>query len=274
MFERDAVINNGIAELNSDPPRKKVAGKAIKLGKKTKKDDPRNLKLAEYVDRNLLLPARPTRSFYGYKVDTWPMYANDRLGDCTCATLGHMEQCFSSFTVPETPSVDAVLEMYWGTGSEDDGRYSIDVLNRWRNTGFEQQIGGREKILAYAELDVLDIELVKTASWLFGGLYIGIGLPITAQQDTDEGRWVYHADAPSKERAFGSWGGHAVNVVAWSDYNLWLITWGQKIKMSWAFWKHYVDEAYAVVSPDWFNKTGLSPSGFNMQALLNDVAQI
>jgi len=226
----------------------------VHLGKKEKKYDKRTLQLTDYVTPKTLLPQRPVRAFYGYKVTDWPMYNNSKLGDCTCAAVGHMEQCWSSFTqaTPERPPDQAVLDLYWATGSQDDGRYCLDVLNYWRNNGFTQQAGGKEKIVAYAEVNPLDTEMVKTAIWLFGGLYIGIGLPITAQSQWD--RWTYISGAPADEREFGSWGGHAVNIVAFSDYNLWLITWGYKMKMSWAFWKHYVDECYAIISPDWFNK--------------------
>jgi hypothetical protein len=45
--------------------------------------------------------------------------------------------------------------------------------------------------------------------------------------------------------------------------------------MSWQFYDAYMDEAFAVLSSDWINKkVGTAPSGFNMAALQQDLAQV
>jgi hypothetical protein len=45
--------------------------------------------------------------------------------------------------------------------------------------------------------------------------------------------------------------------------------------MSWQFYDAYMDEAFAVLSADWINtKVGSAPSGFNMTALQQDLAQV
>lgn len=267
-----------LAEFASNPkavnPRI-VSATKVKLGKKPKKDDKRNLQLREYIEAEALPPI-PVRSFYGYKVenyynkigeDPWPMYGNDYYPNCTCATVGHEEELFSaSADDPEKPTKASVMEIFDATGPRNEGRYCTEILNYWRNTGFGPD---REKIFAYAEVDPLDIPMVKAAMHLFGGVYLGIALPITAQHDDE--RWVFHSGAPANEKEPGSWGGHAVNTVGFSDYDIWLITWGEKIRMSWAFWKHYVDEVYAVLSPDWFKDSGLSMPGFNKESLLSDL---
>jgi hypothetical protein len=40
------------------------------------------------------------------------------------------------------------------------------------------------------------------------------------------------------------------------------------------FLEHYVDEAWAIVSPDFLDATGQSPQGFNLAQLTADLAQI
>jgi hypothetical protein len=59
------------------------------LGRLPVRRDVRTLALARYVDR-AELPQPPVRLDMTRRVPGWPMYANDRLGDCTCAAAGHM----------------------------------------------------------------------------------------------------------------------------------------------------------------------------------------
>ena len=58
----------------------------------------------------------------------------------------------------------------------EEGAIELDVLRYWRKRG----IGGH-RIGAYAAVGTHDHELTRTAAWLFGGLYIGLALPLTAQ---------------------------------------------------------------------------------------------
>jgi len=44
--------------------------------------------------------------------------------------------------------------------------------------------------------------------------------------------------------------------------------------MSHNFWLDYIDEAYAIVSQDWVEKTGVSPGGFDLKALEDDFSQL
>ena len=68
----------------------------------------------------------------------------------------------------------------------------------------------------------------------------------------------------------GSWGGHCVCAVAFDSKTITVVTWGQLKKMTWQFWNEYCDEAYAVLSNDWFNG-GKDPSGFDVNALNADL---
>jgi hypothetical protein len=52
-----------------------------------------------------------------------------------------------------------------------------------------------------------------------------------------------------------------------------VVTWAEKILMSWKFWDAYVDEAYAVLSPDWITDE-TAPSGFDLAHLREDLAQV
>ena len=56
----------------------------VRLGKLPVRHDVRTLQLARYVD-TAVLPAPPASYDETAHVHDWPMYANDRIGDCTCA---------------------------------------------------------------------------------------------------------------------------------------------------------------------------------------------
>ena len=67
----------------------------LKLGKLPVRTDVRTLLLARYVDRSVL-PEPPPSLDLAAAVRRWPMYANDRLGDCTCAAAGHMVEAWTA----------------------------------------------------------------------------------------------------------------------------------------------------------------------------------
>lgn len=239
--------------------------KHFQLGKAAPSQDERTLQLANYLTPSL--PAAPSKYSVSGKVTDWPMYANDRLGDCTCAAAGHMVQAWTSFHQPWTPTEAEVVALYNATGYEDNGRVETDVLNYWRKDGFGHR---RDRIAAYTAVTPRNHTQVKQAVWLFGGLYIGLDLPLTAQNQTTEWKLVYDA---GEDALPGSWGGHAVCVTAYSRSGLEVITWGQRMKMTWGFWNRYCEEAYAVLSGDWTSTT-TAPNGFNLAQLEADLHAI
>src|ERR1700750_1633926 len=65
------------------------------LGKLPVRTDVRTLSLARYVDSSRL-PAPPDAFDETSGVDSWPMYANDRIGDCTTAAAAHMIEAWTA----------------------------------------------------------------------------------------------------------------------------------------------------------------------------------
>ena len=111
---------------------------------------------------------------------------------------------------------------------------------------------------------------VQAAVELFGGSYIGLALPVSAQQ---QAIWSVPPGGPTGTGAPGSWGGHAVVIEAYDIHGLTCITWGQKKKMTWSFWDAYCDEAYALLSELWAGKKA-APSGFDLTALKADLKAV
>jgi hypothetical protein len=239
----------------------------LKLGKLPPRHDVRTLSLRTYVDR-AALPLPPASVDLTRPVPEWPMYANDRLGDCTTAAAGHMIEAWTGAAdgLPQEVSERAVVEAFDRVKLVDpvtgeEGAVELDVLKLWRKSG----IGGH-RIGAFASVSPHDRELVRIAAYLFGGLYIGLQLPATAQEQ-EVWEWTGRLDGPA---APGSWGGHAVDVVGYDDANVTVVTWGRLQLMSWAFWRRYCDEAYAILSADYLAR-GRAPNGFDLAALRADL---
>ncbi len=66
-----------------------------KLGKLPVRTDVRTLRIGRYVD-TAKLPEPPVALDLADRVGDWPMYANDRIGDCTIAAAGHMIEAWTA----------------------------------------------------------------------------------------------------------------------------------------------------------------------------------
>ena len=240
------------------------------LGKLPVRTDVRTLSLARYID-GTRLPSPPDAFDETSGVGSWPMYANDRIGDCTTAAAAHMIETWTAagrgqaVELPERAVLEAfdhvkLTDPYTG----EEGAVELDVLRYWRKTGI-----GSHRIGAYARVAVHDQRLVQTASWLFGGLYIGLQMPLSAQAQA-VWDWTGSLSGPALP---GSWGGHAVDVVRYDRNGLTVVTWGRLQEVTWSFWDRYCDEAYCILSDD-FLQRGNAPNGFDLAALEADLALV
>jgi len=277
-------------ETNLPDPRKSVIMKSdptridplkLKLGKHPARHDPRTLLLASYTTP--ALPAPPAKANVATKVKSpWGMMDNDQIGDCTCAAAGHlmMEWTANAQSKMFTPTEDQIVEAYSAisgynpaTGANDNGAQEIDVLNYWRQSGIADH-----KIEAYMGLEPSNHTHVMDAVWIFGGCYIGLALPKSAQAQTSNKQiWSVPPSGTHGDGAPGSWGGHAVPVVAYDSRSLTVVTWGALQSMTWGFWAAYCDVAYAIISPDFLkqkNGQTIAPNGFNLTQLQDDLADL
>ena len=240
----------------------------MKLGKQPVRHDPRTLRLTKYLTQ---LPPTPSAINWSMNVPQWGMFGNDTIGDCTCAAVAHLEMLWTSQTGLEyVPADGDIVGAYSsisgyipGNPGTDQGANMLDVLNFWRNAG----ISGR-RIQAYAAVNPNSVEQVSASLYLFGGLYVGVQLPQSAL-DATASRQCWNGISDDSIV-----GGHAINIVAYDQYTLACITWGQVQLMTWSWLQKYADEAYAVLSPDWLEATGASPSGFNINELQYDLSKI
>jgi len=247
--------------------------RTVKLGKAAPKNDHRNLKLAKYL--TAALPPPPPSCDWTAKVTSpWGMMLNDALGDCTIAGAGHLIMCWTGnagvLVVPPDSAIEAAYESIdgyvAGDQSTDNGGVEVDVLNAWRQDG----IAGH-KIGGWAQVGHRNHQHVMTGVALFGGLYIGVALPVSFQ---GAAIWDVLPGGAVGDGAAGSWGGHCVVVVKYDEKGVYVVSWGELIFMTWAAWDAYVDEAYAIVSPDWLVEGAATPAGVDASALAQDLASV
>ena len=109
---------------------------------------------------------------------------------------------------------------------------------------------------------------MKDAIYLFGGLDVGLALPVSAQRQK-----VWELVSDTGDGLPNSWGGHCVNITAYDETGLTCVTWGAEKRMSWKFFRAYCDEAYAIVSDD-FLTNGVAPNGFDVKILRDDLKRL
>lgn len=223
------------------------------LGKLPARIDERTLKLS-----NILKEFPPVPEIYdidnalGMNIPN-PMFANDRYGDCVIAGRAHQTLRFEAIEqkkiLPITDQ-DVTAEYFIQSGGADNGLFLLESLKDWRNDGWPvtSKITTRKilclpvktkvekqtyTIYAFGAVDWKNRDIVKACIYLLGGLYTGILLPMSAQnQDT----WDVDNGPDGMP---GSWGGHCVYIKSYDSEGLTCITWGAKKKMTWGFLEKY-----------------------------------
>ena len=250
----------------------------MKLGKLPSVNDPRTLKLAKYFLDTL--PPAPPSVDYTCGITSFGEMLNDNLSDCVIAACGHAEQIWTAVLGDEYTATDAQVEQRYsewcgyvpGNPGTDNGCIELDVLNGWRKKGFWKHL-----LIGYADPDPMNLEHIKQAIYLFGGVFIGVQLPVSAQT---QNVW----DVSSGPDAIpGSWGGHGIFVPKYrtdTDGNLIFtgITWGELIDITQAFWTYndpdngpYLDEAHALIGWDFVTRKGKTPVGLDIAQMKTDV---
>lgn len=240
----------------------------MKLGKQPPKFRSTDLKLASYVGA---VPSPPKAVDFTYGIKEWGELCNDRLGCCTISAVGHAIQSWRmSLGAPWTNIPDWTIKAYYShwdgwnpqdSEATDNGGVEADVLRLWRGSTFDID-GVGHNLKAYASVNPQNLVHVMQTIEIFGGIYVGIRLPLSAQNQD-----VWDA-SHTPEGEPGSWGGHAIWVPKYDEHGLTCVTWGQLQPMTWDFWLEYVDEAWCIFSDTDFN----SPfPNFPYETMLADV---
>ncbi len=256
----------------------KINFSKIKFGRRPLLQDERTFELAGYInDENL--PPIPKMHHWGKKIgkDKWGVMGNFRTNLCTCAAAGHMIMTWTSNTGRlKRPNDKDIMKAYCDltdyvpeTDENDEGVEALKVLKYWRKTG----IAGH-KIVAFARLQDKNREQLLKTIYLFGGCYVGLNLPKSAErQYNTTKKWTIPRTGKKKDAKKGSWFGHMVQVTGYKNEELRIVTWGQEMIMTIDFWEAYAEESYAVFS-ETFIRHDKTPTGIAVDILLNDIESL
>jgi hypothetical protein len=224
------------------------------------------------------------------KVTDWPMYCNgpdpanppsspDGIGDCTVAEAAHAFTALGVYAgkeqvlFPDSEIIAAYAAISGYdpvTGSNDNGCQMQDVLRYLRDTGLADANGQVHKVTAYAALaDPTDIQMLSQVLKTFGYVYLGIDLPQSAEDEFGTEPWTY---VPWSQPL----GGHCIGLHRRDPYGtkvgvFTMATWGALQPATIGFIRHWVREAWAVITPDWIEANGASCDGISLAQLEADM---
>lgn len=218
------------------------------------------LHLGLYLDRGALPPIQHKDWTPGI---TFPMMRNDELGDCVVAMKGHAVQIFSMLGLGQmaTPGDKEIVDTYFKeTGGPDSGLDIGTSLGYW----VRNPLAGHA-LSAFAAIDFSSTDQIVTSNQLFGGVFTGVLLPDDAIPAVQKGMpWTNTWLAPNRQK------GHAILLAKTESDGPTFITWGRKVKASWAWVARYAVNMFVGLSPDWFQGTSLDPSGLDDATLVTD----
>lgn len=170
----------------------------------------------------------------------YPIDDNQKIGDCTIAGVDHLLRAWNvlygnSVAVPTEPKIE---QTYFDlTGGEDTGLNENAVLKQWRS---EQGLFG-SRIHGYAPVDPRNLLTIHQAIAFYGGAYLGILCPRSAQVQFANGEpWTYVGEEAED--------GHCVVALGFTAQgNLLVATWGGIAEMTASFMAHYLDEAWCIL---------------------------
>lgn len=207
-------------------------------------------------------------------VNNWGMLLNDEFGDCVCAGGVHAIAAWD-LLVGETdaiPTADQCIAQYDAlTGcvtagdANDTGLVISQFLKDWATVGMFNS----NRLAGYAPVAVASLAEIQQGIAAYGVVIIGINLPQSAETQFESAPagttpvWTYVGDAPI--------GGHCIILVGYGT-NLFAITWGAVVAVTWEWMTHYLEEAWVCI-PQAFVEAGKGPE-VNLAELQADIGSL
>ena len=220
----------------------------LKLGRRPPTLGPR-LHLADYLTGivpTIPTPTPPSADHFS-KVGTWILGRNNEFGTCGPTSVANDVLLGTTYqsAKPVRCTDDDVFDLYRRsgnptfdpiTGAGDNGVDMQTMLSAVRQGG----IAGI-KCLAYASVDVTNLDELRAAQAIFGCLLYGVNLEVAQQLQTYQQLWDYSESA--------AWGGHAVLGGRYTQNpdRSGLISWQERIDMTDAFIVHQLEECWVVI---------------------------
>jgi len=241
-----------------------------------------------------ILPPLPAsfnvrRSFGNLQFPEGDHYGNageKPIGNCVAVAKYLHQMSFEAYEqgkiIPVT--TEDIVNQY-NAEADGYGLIMLDSAKQWRKKGLPVgrkkflcvKYGGRcYKCHAFASVDMIHMEEIKASIALMFGLFTGLMLPLTAQDQFNNGKIWDVVDGPGGDP--GSWGGHGVYTYSYAavnektdDYVLECYTWGQRQLMTRRFMLKYCDERYAVI--DAANRIGSPVDEDKLESQLIEISR-
>ena len=141
------------------------------------------------------------------------------------------------------PSDTEVEQSYLNyTNGQDAGAVEADLLKYWQTNGLFNT-----KLAAFAPTDHADLDELRSVISSYGLVYIGVKLPVTFQQQfLDNQPWDL-TGTPADNQIEG---GHCVILVGYDKDYAECITWGKVQKVTWRWLQSYMEESWALITPE------------------------
>jgi hypothetical protein len=193
------------------------------------------------------------------KALVFPMYGNDRLGDCMYAAACHADNTFTGNVGTESTFDEHALERdYERLSGGDNGLDEGTLIEGWK--------AGLAGVKAASILDALDIDTtdpatMRAAVYLFGGVLFMLDVPDRWCDTADGDAW----DVPARADANNGHGTFINGVDAAGNYHL--LTWGGYRKLTPAGLRACDPSGFVAFSPRWFDARGYAPNGLHYAQL-------
>lgn len=246
----------------------------ISTGKRLGRRKPSNkpaLRLAKLLTGQT--PAHPLMANNLLAVQDFGLYQNDKFGVCGPTMIANGYKVISRQAGAElSVSQNDVFDLYRRSGNpnfdpntdqDDNGVNLQTMLQEVHKNGL-----AGIKSLAFAKVDVSNLNEVKAAIDIFGVLYLGVNLQTAQQSQTDTGLWDFDNSS--------EWGGHAVLAGKYSNNSsddIGIITWAQHVDLTDTFWEKQVEEAWVVIWPEYLTMPEFD-SSIDLKQLADDYKEL
>ncbi len=248
-------------------------GRTFCLGMVSPKSPPQVLRFKMY--RTLLATTPPPAVVnYGQKAASSlaRMYLNDREGCCVISGETHQIGVVTGNDSPVcVVATDAEIQQMYNllkAGPGDSGCIITDVLNYKKSHGM-LAAGKAHKIDGYVAVDLTNRVEVQVATYLFGGITLGLNLPGAWSSSARPGFTWDNTNSPPV-------GGHEIVAYGYNGIGVLVSTWGMTGTVTWAALANtsIFTEGYAQLSPEWYGSDKLAPCGVDASTLAADLAKL
>jgi len=214
------------------------------------------------------VPAHPPAEDYLARLSGWQMLGNDVAGDCNAVTWANMRRLVTATLTTEYYPNQAQVWRFYGTqnpGFDPAGTSGTNGPGSPQDQGMDVQAGleylhrtgGPDgvKAVAFATVDHTDLDEVKAALAIFGGLWLGVQVLEANQKQFAEGRpWTDVAGSAVD-------GGHAILGGGYTAADITFITWATETEFARSFWRGtvqgspLVEESWVVIWPEHLGTT-------------------